>query len=231
MNGWTDSPDAIRNQGLDYGRRALRAAANDPFILTSAALVFGYFREDMAAAIVLMDRSLAANPSSAYGWLFSGVLRFMAGQPDIAIEHVERSMRLNPRDRLAAPLTPIGGAYLMKRTSTRRSQICKHRSRNAPASPCLTVSSRHVTPIWDGSMTRAKSSSVCVCSPRSSFRPPFRFATPNTASFSFLACGWPWVRQNDRRQFGDAVNLAARLEALAKPRAICASTLGGALSG
>jgi adenylate cyclase len=62
-----------------------------------------------------MDRSLAANPSSAYGWLFSGVLRFIAGQPDIAIEHVERSMRLNPRDRLAAPLTPIGGAYLMKR--------------------------------------------------------------------------------------------------------------------
>jgi adenylate cyclase len=115
MNGWTESPDAIRNQGLDYARRALRAAENDPFVLTSAALVFGYFGEDMEAAIALMDRSLAANPSSAYGWLFSGVLRLFAGQLDTAIEHVERSLRLNPRDRLAAPLTLIGSAYLLKR--------------------------------------------------------------------------------------------------------------------
>src|SRR5271165_5924809 len=44
MNGWTDSPDAIRNQGLDHARRALRAAENDPFILTSAALVIRLFR-------------------------------------------------------------------------------------------------------------------------------------------------------------------------------------------
>jgi hypothetical protein len=115
LNGWMGSPDAVRNQGLDYARRALRAAENDPFVLSCAAVVFGYFGEDIEAAIALMDRSLAANPSSVYGWLFSGLLRLFAGQPDTAIAHVERSLRLNPRDRLAAPMTPIGVAYLMKR--------------------------------------------------------------------------------------------------------------------
>jgi adenylate cyclase len=115
LNGWIDSPGAVRTQGLDYARRALRAAENDPFVLASAAVVFGYFGEDIEAAIALMDRSLAANPGSVYGWLFSGLLRLFAGQPDTAIEHVERSMRLNPRDRLATPLTAIGTAYLMKR--------------------------------------------------------------------------------------------------------------------
>jgi len=77
--------------------------------------LFGYFGEDIEAAIALMDRSLAANPSSVYDWLLSGLLRLFAGQLDTAIEHVERSLRLNPRDRLAAPMTPIGVAYLMKR--------------------------------------------------------------------------------------------------------------------
>jgi adenylate cyclase len=112
---WTDSPDATRNQGVDYARRALRAAENDPFVLTSAAFVFGYFGEDMTAAIALMDRSLLANPSSAYGWFYSGVLRLNAGQLDTAIEHVERSLRLNPRDRIAAPMTLIGNAFFLKR--------------------------------------------------------------------------------------------------------------------
>ena len=115
LNGWMDSPDAICNQGLDYARRALRAGENDPFVLASAAVVFGYFGEDIEAAIALMDRSLAANPSSAYGWIWSGLLRLFAGRPDSAIEHVEKSLRLNPRDRLAAPLTLIGSAYLIKR--------------------------------------------------------------------------------------------------------------------
>jgi len=115
LNSWTDSPDATRNQSMDYARRAIRAAVHDPFVLASAAFIFGYFGEDMAAAIAMMDRSLAANPSSAYAWFFSGVLRLNAGQPDAGIEHIETSLRLNPRDRLGAPLTAIGGAYFLKR--------------------------------------------------------------------------------------------------------------------
>ena len=115
LNGWVESSDVGRERGLDYARRAVRAAGNDPFVLAGAAAAFGYFGEDIAAALALVDRSLAANPGFAYGWFWSGLLRMYAGQYDIAIEHVEKSLRLNPLDRISAPLTAIGAAHFLKR--------------------------------------------------------------------------------------------------------------------
>ena len=115
LGGWVDVPEDARNQGVDYARRAIRAAESDPFVLASAAYAFGYFGEEMGAALALIDRALVANPGSAYGWFWSGTLRMLAGQPDTAIEHMETSLRLNPRDRLAAPLTLIGAAQFYKR--------------------------------------------------------------------------------------------------------------------
>ena len=46
--------------------------------------------------VALVDRALALNPSFARGWHISGILRVFAGQPDIAIEHLEAALRLSP---------------------------------------------------------------------------------------------------------------------------------------
>ena len=62
-----------------------------------------------------MDRSLALNPSFAEGWYDSGVLRNFAGQPDLAITHLETSLRLNPRDRRGRHLTGIGVSHFLSR--------------------------------------------------------------------------------------------------------------------
>jgi tetratricopeptide (TPR) repeat protein len=43
------------------------------------------------------------------------VLRLFAGNPDLAIEHFEASLRLGPRDRFGAPLTGIGIALFFGR--------------------------------------------------------------------------------------------------------------------
>jgi adenylate cyclase len=56
-----------------------------------------------------------SNPSYAQGWLISGVLRLFAGQPDLAIEHVETALRLSPRERTGSPLSTMGLAYFFKR--------------------------------------------------------------------------------------------------------------------
>ena len=58
-----------------------------------------YFGEDIGAMMALVDRALALNPNFARGWHISGFLRLWAGQPDIAIEHLEQSLRLSPRAR------------------------------------------------------------------------------------------------------------------------------------
>jgi len=54
--------------------------------------------------IGLVDRALALTRATP-GWYLSGGLRLWAGQPDLAIVHVETSLRLSPRERMGAPLT------------------------------------------------------------------------------------------------------------------------------
>ena len=65
--------------------------------------------------IELAERALMLNPSFARGWYLSGVLRLWAGQPDLAIEHIETSLRLSPRERIGVPLFVTGTAYFFKR--------------------------------------------------------------------------------------------------------------------
>jgi tetratricopeptide (TPR) repeat protein len=65
--------------------------------------------------IGLVDRALALNPSFAGGWFRSGLLRLFAGQPDLAIEHIETSLRLSPRERIGVPLFVMGTACFFKR--------------------------------------------------------------------------------------------------------------------
>jgi adenylate cyclase len=110
----SEDPAADRLKGADFARRALEMAGDDP-ILANAALTLGYFGEDIGAMIALVDRSLALNPSFARGWHISGVLRLYAGQPDVAIEHAEASLRLSPRARVGTSLVTIGAGHFFSR--------------------------------------------------------------------------------------------------------------------
>ena len=65
--------------------------------------------------IGLVDQAFAFNPSFARGWCLSGLLRVWAGQPDLAIEHLETALRLSPRERRDPLLSVIGLAYFLKR--------------------------------------------------------------------------------------------------------------------
>src|SRR5215469_13456300 len=89
------------------------AAADDPGVLGRAAMVLGRFGEDIDTALALIDRALALNPSFAYGWYWSGWLRLFAGQADVAIQHFETSMRLNPRGQRGFHLSGIGLAHVI----------------------------------------------------------------------------------------------------------------------
>jgi len=106
--------------------------------------------------MALIDRCLALNPSYARGWFLSGAIRVHAGQPDVAIEHVENSLRLSPRDRLGAHFSVIGSAHFFAR-------------RFEEAVPKLLVAIQehathtgflsHAMRIWGGSTKREISSS------------------------------------------------------------------------
>jgi len=110
-----DDPAADRRKGVDFARRALEVASDDPGILVNAALPLAYFGEDIGAMMALVDRALTLNPNFARGWFISGILRMWAGQPDIAIEHVEASLQLSPRARMGTSLALIGAAHFYSR--------------------------------------------------------------------------------------------------------------------
>jgi len=115
IDGRSDDPAAHRLKGIDFARRALEVAGDDPVVLVHAAHALAYFGEDIGAMMGLVDRALALNPNYAGGWHISGVLRMFAGLPDIAIEHAEVSLRLSPRARVGTPLALIGAAHLLSR--------------------------------------------------------------------------------------------------------------------
>jgi adenylate cyclase len=114
-NAWTDDPEATRQNAISLARRAVRSAGADAETLGRAAYVLAYCGGDINAATALVDSSLRINPSFADGWRWSGWLRLWAGSPDLAIEHFERSLRLNPLGSSGGTLVAIGMAHFFAR--------------------------------------------------------------------------------------------------------------------
>ncbi len=115
INGWAEAPETNRCKAGDLARQALQAAENDPHVLANAAMVLAQFGEDIGVMMALVDRALALNPSDARGWYASSVLRGWAGQHNLAVSHVETSLRLSPRERTGTSQSRIGEAYFFKR--------------------------------------------------------------------------------------------------------------------
>jgi tetratricopeptide (TPR) repeat protein len=113
--GRSEDPEADRRKGVDFARRALEVAGDDPGVLANAANALAWFGEDIGATMALVDRALALNPSFARGWRISSYLRNWAGQPDVAIEHAKTSLRLNPRTQIGPLYFSMGMAHFLSR--------------------------------------------------------------------------------------------------------------------
>jgi len=110
LDGSGQDLEADRRKGIDYARRALRVAREDPVVLAHCAVALAYGGEDIGAMMALVDRALALNPSYARGWLMSGTVRWMAGDLDVALEHAETALRLSPCGGVGLMYTLIGAA-------------------------------------------------------------------------------------------------------------------------
>ena len=63
----------------------------------------------------MLDEALTLNPSFARGWFVSGHVRVMAVHCDLAIPHIENSLRLSPRARVGGQWGVIGQAHCLAR--------------------------------------------------------------------------------------------------------------------
>jgi TolB-like protein len=95
-NGWAAQFDAA-----EIARLVERAAAigvDDAVALCWAGHVHAYFFKDLDRALLLIDRALELDLNLAVAWQRSGWVRGYAGEPDVAIESLNKAIRLNPLD-------------------------------------------------------------------------------------------------------------------------------------
>jgi adenylate cyclase len=106
-------------------RRAVEAAPDDPVTLGMAAGALTNFGADVDYLKGLVGNALQRNPSSAFAWLWSGWTHTIAGETELAIEHFESSLRLDPRAaRKAFHLTGLGICHFFgKRLDKARSYL------------------------------------------------------------------------------------------------------------
>jgi DNA-binding winged helix-turn-helix (wHTH) protein/tetratricopeptide (TPR) repeat protein len=90
---------ADRRNAIAFARRALQIA-DEPEPIATAAFALAYFGENMDEALALLHHALKLNPHFARGWYMYGMALLYAGQPEQALESLQNSLRLNPRDRL-----------------------------------------------------------------------------------------------------------------------------------
>jgi TolB-like protein len=98
VNGWTEDRARETEDGARLARRAVELGRDDAVALTRGGHALAHLTGDLDGGIALIDRALVLNPNLAAAWFLGGYLRVWHGEPEGAIEHFRRAMRLSPRD-------------------------------------------------------------------------------------------------------------------------------------
>jgi adenylate cyclase len=97
VSQWTDDIERHRNAALDLSQQAVRlASADDAEALSWVVGTYLALQYDAETTLALAKRCLELNPGSAQSWMMSGWIHMSVGDSDVAIEHLEMAMRLDP---------------------------------------------------------------------------------------------------------------------------------------
>ena len=78
-------------------RRAIELGPEDALALVLAGFNLAFIADDLDVGADYIARGLSMNPNFALGWGFSGWVQIYLGQPEKALDHLERAARLSPR--------------------------------------------------------------------------------------------------------------------------------------
>jgi Tfp pilus assembly protein PilF len=170
LNGWTDDQTAETSDAERLAKRATECGNDDAVALASSGIAFGYMFDDFERAVSLMDRAQALNPNLAMAFHLSGWIRCFIGQPDLAIEHLERAVRLSPLDpqrpgMLAAIAAAHFAAGRLDVASSLATKAMLEQSNNFIAALVAAASNALA-----GNLEAAKTATELVCSSDPHFR-------------------------------------------------------------
>jgi TolB-like protein len=108
MAAWCYVPRKARRWMIDHvqesaeatrlARKAVHLGADDSVALCMGAYVLAFVAREFDDAAAFVDRGLAVNPNLAQAWYTSAWVRVWRGEPDLALDHAARGMRLSPLD-------------------------------------------------------------------------------------------------------------------------------------
>jgi TolB-like protein/DNA-binding response OmpR family regulator len=114
-------------------RRAVALGRDDAFALSSGGNALAYVVGDVEGGVGFIDRALALNPNLAAAWYYGAWVRIFLGEPDVAIEHLERAMRLSPLDpRIGLMETAMAFAHFLAGRHDEASWWADRAVRDAP---------------------------------------------------------------------------------------------------
>jgi TolB-like protein/class 3 adenylate cyclase len=97
-NGWMVDPERETAEAVRLAFRATELGKDDAVALCWGGFALARAAGDLDNGIAFLDRAIAINPNLAAAWGFSGRARVYRGEPELAIEHLARAMRLSPLD-------------------------------------------------------------------------------------------------------------------------------------
>ena len=93
---WCDDIEAYRQRGLQLADHSLKLGWDDARCVATVAAGLPGLEGRSERALTLVDRALSLNSASSFVWLISGSVRLRIGEPELAAQHLETGMRLDP---------------------------------------------------------------------------------------------------------------------------------------
>jgi TolB-like protein len=106
-NGWWTDQIEESAETVRFARRAVELGKDDADALAAGAFALAVVARDLDAGASYIDRALAINPNLATAWHFSSWIRLTLGEPELALEHEQRAMRLSPVDPLMGQMQVV----------------------------------------------------------------------------------------------------------------------------
>src|SRR5262245_44076091 len=98
LSGWAADRAREVSEGARLAWRATELGKDDAVALARAGHALALLIGDLDSGVAFIDRALSLDPNLARGWYASGWVRVYRGEPELAIDHQARAMRLSPLD-------------------------------------------------------------------------------------------------------------------------------------
>lgn len=97
-NGWVIDREKDVAEAARLARRATELGRDDAVALCWGGYALAYVGGDVDAGAAFIDQALALNPNLGAAWNFSGWVRIMRGEHELAVDCLTRALRLSPID-------------------------------------------------------------------------------------------------------------------------------------